>query len=333
MTRTGIIAALVLGAWAWCVAAESASQPGVELGRRYFNLAEGYSLRPPIDATRVQERVAGRTVTWAAPEPSTGTFVWFLSAARLPTPVTADQLQAFAEQLRNEATQSKLTAESCQVIRAAGRPAVDLRGLRTDKKETWTRQVFILAEPSEFLTLTILGPAADRKKLLAIHQAVLDSLEVLDRKALAAQREANLAAGRELLAGLTAEKLSSVLDPEGRWMLILRDGQVVGFSVTRDRPAEVNGRAGVESRVWIRVDQPGGEGQRVEIVSFAAADRTVESWTATLRTTPAGGQTPPPGDEVAVVSLTKQGTTIRFTQTGSGPHEKPAEAQRDLAAQ
>ncbi|MCJ7544260.1 MAG: hypothetical protein MUP47_06800, partial [Phycisphaerae bacterium] len=99
------------------------------------------------------------------------------------------------------------------------------------------------------------------------------------------------------------------------------------------RPADVNGRAGVESRVWIRVDQPGGEGQRVEIVSFAAADRTVESWTATLRTTPAGEQTPPRGDEVAVVSLTKQGTTIRFTQTGSGPHEKPAEAQRDLAAQ
>lgn len=335
MMPRGIVAALVLAASAWCLAAEAqkGSQPGVELGRRYFNLAEGYSLRPPAEATRVQERAASRTVTWAAAEPATGTFVWFLSVSRMPAAITADQLQAFAEQLRKEAKQAKLTGESCQVTTAAGRPAVDLRGLRTDKKQTWTRQVFILAEEGEFLTVTILGPAADRAKLQATHQAVLDSVEVLDRKALAAQREANLAAGRELLAGLTAEKLSAVLDPEDRWMLIVRDGQVVGFSVTRDRAAEVKGQPGVESRVWIRVDLPGGEAQRLEIVSVAAADRTVESWTATLRTTPAAGQAPPKGEEVAIVSLTKQGATIRFTQTVQGAQEKPTEAQRDLAEQ
>ena len=330
---TRIVAALVLGAWGWCLAADTASQPAVELGRRYFNLTEGYSLCPPTEADRIQERVASRTVTWIATDKATGGLEWVLSATRVPTEFTEDQLQAFVEQTRQEAKQTRLSVESCQVTRAAGRPAIDLRGLRTDRKETWTRQVSILAEPGEFLTLTILGPPTHQKRMFAVHQAVLDSVELLDRRALIAQREANLTAGRALLAGLTAEKLLGALDPQDRWTLILRGGQAVGFSVTRDCPLEVDGRAGVESHIWMRVNPPDGQGRTLEIVSFAAADRTTETWTATLRPVPGEGKTPPTAEPVKVVSLTKQGPTIHFRQILQGADQKPTEAQRVLAEQ
>lgn len=71
LRRAGIITALVLGAWVWCPAAQTTAQPGVELGKRYFNLAEGYSLCPPAGANRVPDPGAGHTVVWAVADQRT----------------------------------------------------------------------------------------------------------------------------------------------------------------------------------------------------------------------------------------------------------------------
>ncbi len=334
--RRWIVAALA-AALTGCAAVEPTSQPGsqpasqpgapagVQLGKRYFNLAESYSLCPPAEANRVQQRLASRTVTWTAIDRTRGGLAWVLAAARVPTPLTTEQLAGFVEEARKGALQDKVAAESCRVITAAGRPAIDLCGVRTDRKGTWTREVFVLAEEGEFLTLTILGPAAKRQKLLAVHQAVLDSLELLDRQALAARREANLAAGRELLGALTAERLPELIEPEDRWMLILRDGQVEGFMAARDRCAEIDGRAGVEGRAWMRVTQPDGTVQRVEVVSFAAADRSVERWTATVRATAVDQETGQPRDQVLVVRLAKQGPSIELSETLDGEEGSPAQ--------
>jgi hypothetical protein len=322
------IVAVAVAALAGCApmgpTSQPASQPAVELGRRYFNLAEGYSLCPPVQADRIRERLASRTVTWIATDRATGGLEWILAATRIPTQLTEDQLAPFAERLgRKGAMLDQVAVESCQVTTAASRPAIDLRGMRTDKKQTWTRQVLILTEPGELLMVSVLAPAVRRDQVLAVHQAVLNSLELLDRHALAAERDANLAAGRELLAGLTAQRLAAAIQPEDRWMLILRDGQVEGCMVTVDRYAERDGRAGLDSRVWMRVIQPDKTIQRLEVVSFAAADRSVEQWTATIRATVTPPTSRPPGEETLIVHLGKQGCMIELNETLNGKAGPP----------
>jgi hypothetical protein len=325
--RTWIVAVLTAAAVAGCGPSEPtsgptshrASQPAVALGQRYYNLAEGYSLCPPIQADRVRERLSARTVTWIATDRATGGLEWVMAATRKPTQLTADQLAPFAERLNQKgATLDQVAVESCRVITVAGRPAIDLRGLRTDKKQTWTRQVLIFTDPGELLTLSVLTPAVRREEVLAIHQAVLGSLQMLDRRALTAQRNANLVAGRRLLATLTAGRLAGIIEPRDHWMLILRDGQVEGCMVTRDRRAVTDGRPGVESRTWMRVTQPDGTLQRLQITSFVAADRSVEQWTATIRALVTPPTSRPAGEQVLVVRLNKQGRMIELNETLDG---------------
>jgi hypothetical protein len=323
--RTGIVAMSLLASWSCGLAAEAASQPAVPLGQsqRYFNLKEGYSLCPPADADRLQERAASRSITWTARDRATGAIAWTLRAMRQPTDLTEDQIEAHARQINQETgTKDNTQVESCQVITAAGRKAIDMHLVLIHKdRRLWNRQVHILAAPKELLILSIAGPTGDRDQLLAIHQAVLDSLELIDPQALAAQREKNLAAGRELLAALTVEKITAAIDVQDHWTLLLHHGKEIGFSVTRLRPQEANGHLGVECKSWMMKHPPGGPAETFEVISFAAADRSVENWTVAARTVPAAESNAPSAEQVQ--GLAKQGTTILYTEMSGGKSIKP----------
>ena len=173
-------------------------------------------------------------------------------------------------------------------------------------------------KPGELLTLMIAGSPTERQKLLATHEAVLNTVELLDPKPQAMQREKNLAAGREVLASLTCEKLPSLINPQGDWALVLREGEVVGFEIGRDRLVDLGGQVGLESRACRMTNQPDGSVRTLGVVCAAAADRSTERWTATLRTSSKGGH-------VAVMNLTKQGATICFTQTVDDKSAKPVQ--------
>ena len=322
--RTGTVAAMIAAVSAWGLASPQASRPAVELGTRYFNLRDGYSLCPPAAATRVQERAASHMVTWTVVVGAADALPWILAARRMPTQLTEDQLASFAQQETHEGSQpGKFTVESCQVTHVVGRAAVDLRGIKTGNGQTWTRQVSILVEPGQFQILTILGPTADRDKLLAMHQAVLDSLELIDRQALAARREANLAAGRKLLSDLTAETLARSVQPQEDWALILRDGQAVGFRMERRNLVDADRTARLELQAWMMLNSPDGEVMTTEEKMLATADRSVEQWAVTTRLAKraeAAGSAGP--EQTTGLSLCKQGPRIRFLQSGAG---NPAE--------
>jgi hypothetical protein len=119
--------------------------------------------------------------------------------------------------------------------------------------------------------------------------------------------------------------LGALIEPEDHWMIILRDGQVEGCMVTLDRYAERDGRAGLDSRVWMRVVQPDKTTQQLEVVSFAAADRSMEQWTATIRAAVVPPASKPAGVETLVVRLSKQGRTIDLNETLNGKAAPPVE--------
>ena len=302
----------------------AASGKAVALGKRYFNLTEGYSLCPPADAQTVRERAPSRSVTWNVTDKATGAVAWVLGVVRGPTDLTAEKLQAYAdEKIRQAAGQDRMTLESCRVITAAGRPAVDVRMVMVEEGQRWSRSVLILVKDKELLMLALVGPMADKEAMLATHEAVLNSLELVDPKVRAMQRETNLAAGRELLSGLTAERLRGAVEKEDFWGLILRDGEVEGFWVSRDRWTESDGQAGVEGRAWMRVTQPDGTVQRLDVVSFAAADRSVEDWTATAHATPAKGEAGGAKQESLIARLSKRGKSVELSQTLDGKDGPP----------
>ncbi len=317
--RPWIVATLLLTCGSSGLAAETTSQPAVPLGQRYFNLKEGYSLCPPADSDRVQERAASRSVTWSAHDRNTGAIVWTLKAMRQPTSLKEDQLEALAKEMAEEMSKKDdLRPESCQVITAFGRKAIDRRAIQKGKGQTWFRIVSGYTAPDEFLILSITGPAAERNRLLAIHQAVLDSVELLDPKALAAQREANLAAGREILAGLTAEKLTAVIEPKDVWYLLMQGGQTVGFMVVRERAMAVEGREGVEIKAWSKSTLPPSPSRQVTEVMLASVDRTRETNTWAFLSSGEGNRS-------KALTMTKKDKKLTFADSSTDPSAKSTE--------
>jgi hypothetical protein len=313
--RTGIVALGLVTVLNCGLAAEPASQPAVDLGRRYFNLKEGYSLCPPAATGRVQERAASRSVTWSAIDPATGAVAWMLSATRHSKnsngirAQSQPQAEELAEMMRKEISKDRETRlESCQVIAAAGRKAIDSQMVRAGKGLTWCRQVIVLMTPNESLQLTIFGPAADHDRLLTIHQAVLDSLELLDPQELLRQRQAHLAAGKQFLAGLTVEKFLAALNTQDEWFLLKQGGKPIGCLVSRERPATVAGRPGVEVKAWSLVAAGDGTMQKTAAVMIASADRSTESCHWVIN----GGD----GKNPKALSMTKEGYKLVFAFAG-----------------
>ncbi len=306
------------------LSANPATAPAVELAERYFNLAEGYSIRPPARASRVQQRAASRSVVWSARDRTTGAIEWRLIALRQSTDVTEGQLEDRAKQMAEDMDKKdEFVVQSSRVITAGGRKAIDLRVVQTiERGQFWQRYVYVLTAPGELFLLHIFGPAADREELLAVHEAVLGSLELLDTEKLLKQRQANLAAGGELLASITAEKLAAVVEPRDTWFLVTQLHNEIGFMVVRERATKVYGRDGVEVKAWSLLHVAGEPSRQVAVVMLASADRVMESCTWAIGAGGAGS---------SALSMTKDGNKLQFAMPGQlGARERTTDTHQKV---
>jgi hypothetical protein len=271
--------AVVLSAWSFASAAEQ-----VALGGRYFDRADGFSLRPPAGANRRTSASSKRLATWWERDPSSGAIAWTLSVLRAEEPNAPADLgqcsQVLAERLRKR---DGFGIESDELISAAGRQAVDLRGtVRTGDARLWHRQTWLPKGNGEFLILSISGAPAAKEQLNAILQTVLDTLELSDPDSLAARRQDNLNRGKALLASLEGPAVQKALAAEPQWFLFTYQGLDVGFMCAAESPQRREGVEGFCVRTWTMLMLPSQPVRHAEAEMFCSSDRRSEEWTESL---------------------------------------------------
>lgn len=254
-----------------------AAEP-VELGRRYIDPAEGFSLRPPAGLQRQRMSSASLLVSWSKRDPSTGAVAWTLSVQRAveSEPVDLDAYRdMLAAKLRSEGS---FQLASIETTRVADRGALDVRGRRTAAGELWQRQVWILAAGKRFLILTMTGQVPDSERLNVTLDAVLGTLELTDPQEDLTRRQADAARGKALLADLDMDAVEEVIADEPQWYLFELDGKTVGFMKVSEEAAERDGEEGVRVARWIVLDIPRAGRQGIKRVAFAAADGSTARW-------------------------------------------------------
>ncbi|MFA6134805.1 MAG: hypothetical protein WC869_12385 [Phycisphaerae bacterium] len=301
-------AALLISA-AWAVAAEAEAG----LAQRYSDLAGGYSICPPAGADRVQQNPARREVVWTGRDPRMGAVLWALSVVRSDDTALGGDLKAFSQILRERfQAQKALKVESCQMARIGGRDVIDIRGQLVAEGRLWQRQVWLPMGGQQLLIVTVTGPSGDKGKLIDMIEASAGSVEVVDAAARKAHREAGLAAGRTLLAGLSESKLAAAVAREDQWFRMDVSGAPVGFMLVREKIEPRGDIRGLDVKAWTMVKSADGGFVTGESDFFASADRKSEQWSLT--------HPPEGGKATRLVGQTgsKRGQTIECTATVGG---------------
>ena len=100
--------------------------------------------------------------------------------------------------------------------------------------------------------MTSKDPAKDDARARTAFEAMLDSVQILDRQELAKEQERRLLKTRGLWVLLDRKTISAALQPL-HFMRVVRDGRDVGFIQINERLAKHNGNDGVEVIIHSRV--------------------------------------------------------------------------------
>jgi hypothetical protein len=256
----------------------------IELGPRYIDPTHGFSLRPPAGADRSREFSTKRLVRWSVRDAKTGAIAWTLTVRKEPPPKAGVSLKAFAQELSaGLSAQSDVRVESSRCGRLVGKDALFLRTEHGQKTRRWQTEVWVLADETRFLVLSVGGPLGEKEHLEAAVREVAATLRLTDPKALAAARKENLARGLTLLKELKLEQLAAVAAEQPSWYLYRRGGQDVGFLYVAERIAPGQPAKGLEVRTVARLELKGGQVMHLRRLLFTTADRAKESWTETAR--------------------------------------------------
>ncbi len=251
---------------------QPAGGQAAEPGPRYIDVFNGFSLCPPAGSARISQRTPSQIVSWQGRDAKTGAISWTLTINKVKDAEHATDLKVFAEYLAATLKEKEgFAVESAQVIKAAGKDAVDIKG-HTQKNPQWfQRQAWVLTDKVNFLVLRMTGPVDQAKALDELAGKVLASVEIVAPAAAKAQREKNLANGREFLKTLTPEKIKAAILSDPQYFLIVQDGKHVGYTWTQERQS--TGRSGasgleVKSTSWL------GPGVGPEASFWVAFDRS-----------------------------------------------------------
>ena len=272
---TAIIVAAILSAASICAAAD---EPAIELAPRYTDNRHGFSLCPPAGTERAREISPVRLVTWRNRDEKTKAIVWTLTVMRAIESKKQIDLNAYAKELAADLrAKENFQVETAEVIKLAGKDAIDLSGMTVGQFRVWMRQTWVEAEPGRFIIVKLTGPAGMKDELNAICKSVLPTLEIIDPKVAQVQREENLARGRALLASLTDDKLAAVIRTQPQWVLFRNKNGYFAFSKMVESRAERNGGKGsmVKEWLWVGLAEPPTV---IKQVMFATADRRSEHW-------------------------------------------------------
>lgn len=246
----------VLLAWA----CPSRAGDEVELAPRPYmdKFRGGFSLRPPVNTERTQEPSPSRLVGWLFRDAKSGAVAWQINVLRATEKNPVD-LKTYSGTLVDKLKQEQaMDVGAVQITTVGGKSAIEIQGVVVGLVPQWQRQVWVLTNPNRFLIFMISGPPDMKAQLLKIHQAVLDTVKIVDPQEAAAEQAENLKRGREFLTLLTDAKLQSVAD-ESRWYLLRIKGEPVGWMAQIETVKERDKTAGVEIRTIASITIAGQE--------------------------------------------------------------------------
>ena len=134
-----------------------AAGPSTELGLRYIDKINGYSLRGPAGAARQRGYSTSRLVTWTRRDRSTGAVDLTLAVLQREETKKKIDLKVYAASLtRRLAREQQLYVNKIRFTTVAGKSAIDLSGTGgLTGLGLWQRQAWILRKDGQFLILAI----------------------------------------------------------------------------------------------------------------------------------------------------------------------------------
>lgn len=266
-----------------------ASAPKVILAQRYTDLEHGFSLCPPADTTAEKRTSPAQPqlITWTKRDAATAAIHWTLAVQKGTEAAPIKDLKAYAEAAANKMTAQRLLKDAkASLVQVAKKDAFEITALTADGK-FWQKQVWVQGHGGAFLILIMTGPPDGKITLEPMLSAVLETLEIIDVKALQSQTQSNLEAGKRNLITWSDGRIASVLARQPQWFIITNNDKPVGCLVRREAMAEHGGTHGLEIKT--RLLTKNGQGATLSSLElFTAADQSYERYEIT--TSPLGSE-------------------------------------------
>jgi hypothetical protein len=285
------------------VAADApATQPDL-LGDIFRSPANGIALRPPVSCTRVVTGVPGEVAEFDDDDGH-----WTLRVTRLsfdkplPLNVYRDQynqeqpglLQQTVQKLQQEGISQVVSQDVVQISATAGaQTAVGILVMRRDEnfQRRLVQQAIVAANDQLYYIVELNTPARPdpngaaedpgERHAADSFNAVVDSIQLLDRASIKHDQDDRLIRFRGLIANWVPSFLKSRLVPE-QYFRLVRDGKDIGYTYEIDEYDDGAGKiAGTPIiRVSVRSETKPTDTTAVEVQSrlIATVDRKHENW-------------------------------------------------------
>ncbi len=273
-------------AFAVCLACKVGLAQEIELTRRYIAPLDGFSLKPPANTDRIKDISQSSIIRWEKRDAATGAIAWTLSVHNQSTPADLTT-EAYGEALSKKFKASGFEIESQKIQSLAGADAIHITGQTTGMITRWKKQVWIRSEDKRFLILVIAGPTGMADQLEPIFDAVVGTMELIDRAQTVKDRQDSIDRGGKLLTDLTGEKLVGLLHTKPQWFLFSMDGETVGFmkiveAETKLPQANAASIDGVTITQWLKIQIGNHETRMLRREAFSSADRKYERWSESI---------------------------------------------------
>jgi len=246
-----------------------------ELGPRYVDPVNGFSLRPPARAERSREFSLSRLVRWSVRDKKTAAIAWTVTVGKEPGPKDGAAPEAHVKQIVDAlGKRGDVKVDSFAPLELAGKKAFYLRTQRGRKTRRWQGEIWIHTDADRFLTLAVNGPLGEADALESALREIASTLRLTDPASLAAARKEGLQRGAALLKTIVTGKLAAAVDRQPRWYLYRRGGKDIGFL----HAAEKLGGPGLTVRTFARLTLQGGQVLHLRREMSCSADRGTERW-------------------------------------------------------
>ena len=273
-------------AFAVCLACQVNLAQDIELASRYNAPLEGFSLKPPSNTDRIKDISPSSIISWEKRDPATGAIAWTLTVHSQATPAETTT-EAFGEALSKKLRASGFKIDSQKIQPAAGADAIHITGQTTGMIARWKKQVWIRSEDKRFLILVIAGPTGMADQIQPIFDAVLGTMELINRTQAVKDRQDSINRGGKLLADLTGEKLVGLLHTKPQWFLFSMNGETVGFmkiveAKTKLPQPHAARMDGVAVTQWLKIQIGNDQPRMLRREAFSTADRKYERWSESI---------------------------------------------------
>ncbi|MBI1369106.1 MAG: hypothetical protein GC162_10685 [Planctomycetes bacterium] len=163
--------------------------------------------------------------------------------------------------------------------KVAGLPAVVIYNSSplADGRQIIMGQAIMQMDPQTFAILDMRSEIKNAGVSQPTFEAVLDSMEIEDPKAIAAQREAALQAGANWRRGVDLKKLHASLVPEQYYRIVDAEGRDIGYMRVRQTDEAVGGKKGVSVEMQSRIAAQQYYFDSIGTV-FLSDDDSMEAW-------------------------------------------------------